>query len=103
MHSPSATKKIVIATIGSLGDLHPCLAIGQELLRRGYKVTIATTSYYKQRVEAHGLIFRSLRPDWDQPSDANCKYCNVNYDVCSGTLIRTCQFHPLATIKVVHN
>jgi rhamnosyltransferase subunit B len=68
MNSPLAGKKIVIATIGSLGDLHPCLAVGQELLRRGGKVTIATTPYYKQRVEALGITFRSMRPDWN-PTD----------------------------------
>ena len=62
------TKKIVIATIGSLGDLNPCLAVGQELLRRGYGVTIATTPYYRQRVKEAALAFRSMRPDWD-PTD----------------------------------
>lgn len=62
-------KHIVIATIGSLGDLHPCLALGRELLDRGYRITISTTPYYRGKVEGLGLSFRSMRPDWD-PTDA---------------------------------
>ncbi|MGA7234035.1 MAG: glycosyltransferase [Bryobacteraceae bacterium] len=57
-------KQIVIATIGSLGDLHPCLAVGQELLRRGCRVTIASTPYYRRQVEELGLAFHPMRPDW---------------------------------------
>jgi rhamnosyltransferase subunit B len=62
-------KHIVIATIGSLGDLHPCLALGRELAIRGHRVTIATTPYYRTKVEGCGLFFRAMRPDWD-PTDA---------------------------------
>src|SRR4051794_2226520 len=64
----SRQKHVVIATIGSLGDLHPCLAIGQELARRGFRVTIASTPYYRRRVEALGFAFHPIRPDWD-PTD----------------------------------
>ena len=60
---------VIIATIGSLGDLHPCLALGRELSKRGCRVTIATTPYYKSKVEGAGLCFRSMRPDWS-PTDA---------------------------------
>lgn len=62
-------KRIVIATIGSLGDLHPSLVLGQELTRRGCCVTIATTPYYKEKVEGCGVRFRPMRPAWD-PTDA---------------------------------
>jgi rhamnosyltransferase subunit B len=37
------SKKVVIATIGSLGDLHPCLALALELGRRGHRVAIASS------------------------------------------------------------
>lgn len=57
--------KILLATIGSLGDLHPCLALGLELERRGHTVTIAATPYYRDKVESCGIAFRPLRPDWD--------------------------------------
>jgi UDP:flavonoid glycosyltransferase YjiC (YdhE family) len=69
VNQPARRKNIVIATIGSLGDLHPCLALGRELLNRGCRVTIATTPYYKNKVEGAGLCFRSMRPDWN-PTDA---------------------------------
>ena len=62
-------KHIVVATVGSLGDLHPCLALGSALAGRGYRVTVATTPYYRNKVEGLGLSFRSMRPDWD-PTDA---------------------------------
>lgn len=69
MNQPACRKNIVIATIGSLGDLHPCLVLGRELLNRGCRVTIATTPYYKSKVESAGLCFRAMRPDWN-PTDA---------------------------------
>ncbi len=47
--------RILIATIGSLGDLHPCLALGLEVGRRGHRVTIACAEFYRGRVEDLGL------------------------------------------------
>src|ERR1700743_2536078 len=64
------SKRILFATIGSLGDLHPCLALALELKRRSHHVTIATTPYYRSKVEAHGITFRPIRPDWD-PTDSD--------------------------------
>jgi UDP:flavonoid glycosyltransferase YjiC (YdhE family) len=61
-------KRILIATIGSLGDLHPCLALGLELQRRGHGVTLAATEFYRAKVEGAGLGFVPLRPNWD-PAD----------------------------------
>lgn len=62
-------KRVLIATLGSLGDLHPCFALGTELKRRGHQVTVASTPLYRGRAEALGLGFRGLRPDWD-PTDS---------------------------------
>ena len=61
-------KRILLATIGSLGDLHPMLALAMELQRRGHAVTVASTSYYRETIEALGLQFTPLRPDWN-PTD----------------------------------
>jgi rhamnosyltransferase subunit B len=58
MRGLSESKRIVIATIGSLGDLHPCLCLSLELMRRGHHVTIAATPHYKSKVEALGITFR---------------------------------------------
>ena len=60
--------RIVLATIGSLGDLHPMLALALELKRRGHWATVASTAYYREKVVGLGLDFHALRPDWD-PTD----------------------------------
>lgn len=54
---------IVLTTFGSLGDLHPCLALALELKSRGHKVTVATCETYRTKVEAVGLLFHPVRPD----------------------------------------
>ncbi|HZD77352.1 MAG TPA: glycosyltransferase [Acidobacteriaceae bacterium] len=64
----NSRKRILFATIGSLGDLHPCLALALELKRRGHHVTIATTEFYCSKIEALGIDCRSLRPNW-RPND----------------------------------
>ena len=61
-------KRILFATMGSLGDLHPCLALGLELQRRGHTVTIAATPFYQPKIEQCGIAFKPLRPDWDPTS-----------------------------------
>jgi rhamnosyltransferase subunit B len=55
--------KIVVTTIGSLGDLHPQIAIGLELQHRGHKVVFAAQSGYQAKLEALGFEFHRLRPD----------------------------------------
>jgi UDP:flavonoid glycosyltransferase YjiC (YdhE family) len=54
---------IVFTTWGSLGDLHPYLAIGLELRRRGHDVAVATVPTWRQNVVAAGLEYRQMRPD----------------------------------------
>ena len=48
---------------GSLGDLHPYIAIALGLKARGHEAVVATSECYRQKVEALGLGFRALRPD----------------------------------------
>jgi rhamnosyltransferase subunit B len=55
-------RQVLIATTGSLGDLHPYLAIGLELRSRGTAVTIATNNYYRTKVERTGLGFAPMGP-----------------------------------------
>jgi UDP:flavonoid glycosyltransferase YjiC (YdhE family) len=54
--------RIVFATYGSLGDLHPVMAIGRELRQRGHRVVIASSDVHRERVEAAGLGFHAARP-----------------------------------------
>jgi UDP:flavonoid glycosyltransferase YjiC (YdhE family) len=55
--------RIVIAVIGSLGDLHPKIAIAMELRKRGHHVVFATHQEYQSRVESLGFEFHRMRPD----------------------------------------
>jgi rhamnosyltransferase subunit B len=57
--------KIVLATIGSLGDLHPMIALGLELKSRGHEITVAAMDFYREKIEASGFRFASLRPHFD--------------------------------------
>ncbi len=56
-------RRILIATLGSLGDLHPYLAIGGELVARGHRVVLASHPGYEERTRAEGLGFVALPPD----------------------------------------
>jgi rhamnosyltransferase subunit B len=56
-------KRILLATIGSLGDLHPCLALALGLRQRGHQPVIASTEVYRAKVEGLGLEFHPLRPN----------------------------------------
>jgi UDP:flavonoid glycosyltransferase YjiC (YdhE family) len=58
-----AAKRIVLTTFGSLGDLHPYIAIALGLKARGHEAVIATSAYYRHKIEALGIGFRAVRPD----------------------------------------
>ncbi len=60
--------KIVLAPYGSLGDLHPFLAIALELRRRGHEIVISTLEAYREKIDSLGFEFRTLRPTFD-PED----------------------------------
>lgn len=59
----AAGKRILIATFGSLGDLHPYMALGIALRQQGHRVTIATLGTYREKIESVGLGFAAIRPD----------------------------------------
>ena len=56
-------RRIVLATFGSLGDLHPFLALAKECQQRGAEPIVATSEVHRVRVERLGLAFRPIRPD----------------------------------------
>jgi rhamnosyltransferase subunit B len=62
--------RIVLTTLGSLGDLHPYIAIARGLQARGHEAVIATSPCYRQKVEALRLGYRAIRPDSAWVADA---------------------------------
>ncbi|HWN44681.1 MAG TPA: glycosyltransferase, partial [Thermoanaerobaculia bacterium] len=54
-------QRIVLSTFGSLGDLHPFIAVGLGLRERGHEVVFATSDYYRAKIEGLGLELRALR------------------------------------------
>jgi rhamnosyltransferase subunit B len=60
--------KIVLATFGSLGDIHPKIALGLELRARGHAVTIAAMEWYREKIGLTGLAFVPMAPHLD-PQD----------------------------------
>ena len=63
MARDTPAKRIVLATFGSPGDLHPFLAIGAELRARGHQPIVATSALYRGEVAAANLGFVPVRPD----------------------------------------
>jgi rhamnosyltransferase subunit B len=55
--------RIVFTTWGSLGDLHPFLALAIEMQRRGHAAAVATLGSWRDNVERAGVEFRAMRPD----------------------------------------
>ena len=55
--------RIILTTLGSLGDLHPLIAIGLKLREHGHFVVFSTCASFHSRIEALGFEFQALRPD----------------------------------------
>lgn len=53
----------LLTTFGSLGDVHPYIAVGLGLRARGHTVTIGTSEAYRAKIESEGLRFHPIRPD----------------------------------------
>jgi len=56
-------KRVVLATFGSHGDLHPFLAIALSLQQRGVRCVLAASAEYRAQVESEGIEFWHMRPD----------------------------------------
>ncbi len=62
--------KIVLSTFGSLGDVHPKIALGLELRNRGHEVTFNVMEAFREKFETLGFEISPLRPNLD-PEDRN--------------------------------
>ena len=57
--------RIVLTSHGSLGDLHPYVAIALGLKARDHETIVATGECYRKKIEALGIGFLPVRPDSD--------------------------------------
>jgi rhamnosyltransferase subunit B len=61
--------RIAVTTLGTLGDLHPAIAIALELRQRGHDVVFVTHEVYRSKLEALGFEFHAMRPDFTAIDD----------------------------------
>jgi rhamnosyltransferase subunit B len=52
--------KVILPTIGSAGDVHPVIALGLALQRRGHHATVLTNPLFQELIEQQGLGFFPL-------------------------------------------
>jgi len=61
--------KILLSTFGSLGDIHPYLALALEAKARGHQPIFATSERYRAKIEAQGIELRAVAPDLPDEKD----------------------------------
>jgi UDP:flavonoid glycosyltransferase YjiC (YdhE family) len=61
--------RIILPTFGSLGDIHPFLALALELKSRGHTPVIATSSLYRPKIEAEDIEFHAMAPELPGPDE----------------------------------
>ncbi len=52
--------KVVLAPVGSAGDVYPYLGLGTALAQRGHEVVVLTSGYFQEAIERHHLRFRDV-------------------------------------------
>ncbi len=65
----SVNSRILLATLGSYGDVNPFVGLAVGLKARGYHPVVATSPWYRDYVEGAGVEFAPVRPDID-PTNA---------------------------------
>jgi rhamnosyltransferase subunit B len=58
--------RIILSTVGSLGDLHPFLAIGQALLARGARPVLAVPQDHVGKAHQAGLEAAAILPTFEE-------------------------------------
>ncbi|HSA56937.1 MAG TPA: glycosyltransferase [Gemmatimonadaceae bacterium] len=59
------SKRLLLTTLGSYGDINPFVGLALALRSRGHDVVIATSPVYRDYIECAGIGFRPVRPDVD--------------------------------------
>ncbi len=58
--APARRLHVMLPTLGSSGDVHPFIALGLALKRRGHRATILTNPLFQALIESQGLQFLAL-------------------------------------------
>lgn len=61
----NASPHILLSTFGSLGDLHPFMALAQALQAQGARTVLTSHPDYRAKVEAAGIAFAPCGPDME--------------------------------------
>ncbi len=61
--------RIVFASLGSLGDLHPLMALAHGAEARGHEAVIAASCGYRSYVDSLGFSFHAIRPDLEADAE----------------------------------
>lgn len=69
--------RLAFASIGSLGDLHPMLAMAVAATRRGHDVVVAAAPGYAANVARAGLEFHTLRPAIPEDAESLAYYFDM--------------------------
>lgn len=59
--------RVLLTSHGSTGDIFPLIGYGRALKERGHHVRYATAPLFAEAIEAAGLEFVHLPPDWSKP------------------------------------
>ena len=59
---------ILLCTIGSAGDVNPFIGIGQDLIKRGFRVVLITSQYFEVQARSARLEFFGLGSSEDYQS-----------------------------------
>jgi rhamnosyltransferase subunit B len=61
--------RFLLTTLGSLGDLHPYIAVAASLIDRGHQAVLAVAGEYREAVEGAGIEFAPVRPGFAELGD----------------------------------
>jgi UDP:flavonoid glycosyltransferase YjiC (YdhE family) len=61
--------RFLFSTLGSLGDLHPYIAVARALISQGHEAVIATAEDYRDVIEGAGVEFAPVRPGMTELGD----------------------------------
>jgi UDP:flavonoid glycosyltransferase YjiC (YdhE family) len=64
------SRRILLATFGTLGDIFPFVAIAKALAARGLEPLIAAPAMHRRTIEGEGIAYAPIRPDMQDICEA---------------------------------